>query len=201
VGYRLPKGADVVLQVHYHRTGKEERDRTRLGLYFAQKAVARPHLIMAVPGFFTSIPAGADHYKVTGRIWIDQDITLYSVMPHMHLLGKEIKTTMLLPDGSRQPLVSIKDWDYNWQEFYYLKEPIKVPAGTGFEVEAFYDNSDKNPLNPHRPPQKVWVGEQTTNEMCFVFLGCAAEKPGTYLILPRLSAPKVARSKTGTGSN
>jgi hypothetical protein len=97
-------------------------------------------------------------------------------MPHMHLLGKEIKVTMTLPDGVAKPLIWIKDWDYNWQETYYLKEPMKVPAGTRFDVVAVYDNSENNPLNPNSPPKDVRYGEQTTDEMCFVFLGGTSER-------------------------
>ncbi len=96
---------------------------------------------------------------------------LHSVMPHMHMLGKEIKVTMTPPDGKPTTLVHITDWDYNWQETYFLKQPVKVKAGTKFAVEAYYDNSDKNPSNPFNPPQWVRFGEQTDNEMCFVFLG------------------------------
>src|SRR5262249_45643071 len=116
VGYELPKNADLVLQVHYHRTGKVERDRTRLGLYFAKKPVTRPHRVLPLPGLFTIIPAGKDNYKVEGRIWTGQELTLYSVMPHMHFLGKSIQATMTLPDGTTKQLVWIKEWDYNWQE-------------------------------------------------------------------------------------
>jgi len=186
VGYYLPKGSDIVLQVHYHRTGKIERDRTRIGLYFAKKPVTHRFQTTVITGRFPlfGIPAGKEQYKIEGEMWIDRDITLYTVMPHMHLLGKSIKATMTLPDGASKTLVSITDWDYNWQETYYLKEPIKLPAGTKFAVEAIYDNSEGNTLNPFAPPRNVRFGEQTTNEMCFVFLGCTPDKPGRVLPLP-----------------
>ncbi len=186
VGYLLPKNADVVLQVHYHRTGKVEKDQTKIGLYFAKKPVThqfQPSVISAFP----TIPAGAANHRVHGQMWIDRDITLYTVMPHMHLLGKEIKATMTTPDGQTRDLISIKDWDYNWQETYFLKEPLKVPAGTKFEVTALYDNSEDNPRNPSHPPKWVMYGEQTTNEMCFVFLGATSDKPGR--IRPHFTPP------------
>ena len=96
---------------------------------------------------------------------------MLSVMPHMHLLGKEISVTMTPPGGAVEKLLAIKKWDYNWQEMYFLKEPVRVKEGTKFHVEAYYDNSDKNPLNPFSPPRRVTIGEETTNEMCFVFIG------------------------------
>lgn len=191
VGYYLPKGSDVVVQMHYHRTGKEERDRTRIGFYFAKKPVAQVFQAIVLPGRFIGIPANNDDFKVQGDAWVDQEVTLRTIMPHMHLLGRTIKTTMTLPDGTVKDLVWIKDWDYNWQETYFLKEPIKVPAGTRFHVEAHYDNSSKNPLNPFNPPKNVRFGEQTTDEMCFVFLGATSDKAG------RISTRYVPSKKEG----
>jgi hypothetical protein len=93
----------------------------------------------------------------------------------MHLLGKSIKVTMTPPNGPTTTIVNIPEWDYNWQETYFFKEPIKAPAGTKLSVEAVYDNSTKNPKNPNNPPRAVTLGEQTTNEMCFGFLGATTD--------------------------
>jgi mono/diheme cytochrome c family protein len=170
-GYFLPKGADVVVQLHYHRTGRVEKDRTQIGLYFAKKPVTTRFEGMVIAGRFLAIPKDDERYPVRGAIETLTDCTLYSVMPHMHMLGREIKVTVTPPEGKPFTLVAIKDWDYNWQETYFLKEPIILKAGTRMEVEAFYDNSNKNPNNPFRPARIVWFGEQTDNEMCFIFLG------------------------------
>jgi hypothetical protein len=108
----------------------------------------------------------------------------------MHLLGKEIKATLTPPDGGKPiTLIHIKDWDYNWQESYFFKMPVSVKSGSKLEVEAYFDNSKKNPLNPSNPPKMVTFGEQTTNEMCFVFLGGASDRPGRRLPLT-FTAPK-----------
>jgi len=177
-GWLLPKGADVVVQVHYHRTGRVEKDRTSVGLYFAKKPGTKPFKGMIIPGSFLFIPADDDHFRVKGAIEVMQDCTLYDVMPHMHMLGREIKVTVAPPDGPAATLIAIKDWDYNWQETYFLKEPMALKKGTELSVEAVYDNSDKNPQNPFSPPRWVFPGEQTTNEMCFIFLGAASDEPG-----------------------
>ena len=183
-GWRLPKGADVVVQVHYHRTGRVEKDRTSVGLYFAKKPGTRPFKGLIIPGGFLFIPANNDHYKVHGAIEVMQDCTLYDVMPHMHMLGREIKVTVTPPDGDPLTLIAIKDWDYNWQETYFLKEPLFLKKGTKLSVDAVYDNSDKNPINPFSPPQWVFPGEQTTNEMCFIFIGATSDTPGRILFGP-----------------
>src|SRR5208282_5231335 len=122
----------------YHRDGRAESDRTALGLYFAPRPVARQFKSAVIPGRFLAIPAGNDHYKVTGALPpLLDDIVLHSIMPHMHMLGREIKVTAHPPEGAPVTLIAIKDWDYNWQETYFLKEPIPFKAGTRFEVEAY----------------------------------------------------------------
>ena len=182
--YFLPKGSDVVMQLHYHRNGRLEKDRTQIGLYFAKKPVEKRFQSLVIPGGrggrnpFFIIPKDNDHFRVHGAIEVQQDCELHTIMPHMHMVGKRIAVTMKPPDGQPRTLIAIKDWDYNWQEVYRFKEKVPVKAGTILEVEAVYDNSAKNPNNPNDPPQPVLFGEQTTNEMCFVFLGATAEKPG-----------------------
>src|SRR5262249_19716655 len=156
--------------------------------YFAKKPIDHRMLGMIVPGRFKTdgngtggvsgrfgamgyIPAGDSHFIAKGAITAMEDCTLYTVMPHMHLLGKSVKITMTPPNGKPEVLIDIPEWDYNWQEQYQLKTPIHVKVGTRFEIEALYDNSDKNPNNPSSPPIDVRFGEQTTNEMLFGFLG------------------------------
>ncbi len=183
-GWRLPKGADVVIQVHYHRTGREEKDRSSIGLYFAKKPGTQPFKGLIIPGFFLVIPPGEANYKIHGAIEVMQDCVIHDVMPHMHMLGREIKVTVKPPDGAPTTMIAIKDWDYNWQETYYLKEPMAIKKGTVLSVDAVYDNSDKNPQNPFSPPQFVFPGEQTTNEMCFVFIGATSDESGRILFGP-----------------
>jgi hypothetical protein len=173
-----------VVQVHYHRTGKVEQDQLRLGLYFSKQPVRERLMPIVLAGMFLQIPAGAENHRVRGAIQTNQDITLYQITPHMHLLGRRIRATVTFPDGERRELIAINDWDYNWQETYYFKDPIKVPKGSKFEVEAFYDNSEKNPLNPNSPPRPVRLGEETTDEMCFVFLGATSDQPGRISVSP-----------------
>ena len=100
---------------------------------------------------------------------------MYSAMPHMHLIGKSVVVSMTPPGGKKTTLVGIDAWDYNWQETYWFKEPLKLKAGTKLEIEAVFDNSSKNPNNPRNPPGLVLFGEQTTNEMLFGFFGVTTE--------------------------
>jgi peroxiredoxin len=191
-GMLLPRGSDIVMQLHYHRNGRVEKDRTSIGLYFAKRPVKQEYQGGVLSGgVFFSIPAGAARHPLRGSKWASADFTLHAITPHMHLLGKEIKVTLTPPQGPPETLLWIKDWDYNWQETYFLKRPVRVQAGSRLDVEAVYDNSDKNPNNPFDPPQRVSFGEQTTNEMCFVFLGGVSANRGQRLPLaPRAPARK-----------
>jgi peroxiredoxin len=173
-GMLLPKESDLILQVHYHRTGKPERDRTKVGLHFAKKPVEKPWntgMLWGMSPLLSFIPAGKEGHVEKGSGWLSADATIYSVMPHMHLLGKSVKVTMTPPGGEAKLLLEVKDWDYNWQETYWLAKPLEAEAGTRFDIEAVFDNSDRNPNNPSHPPKPVRYGEQTTNEMLFGFFG------------------------------
>ncbi len=178
VGMKLPRGSDIVLQIHYHRTGKEERDRTRIGLYFAKGEVKSHFFAIPVPGLFLGIPPGTKDYKIDSSIRLTEDVTAHWLVPHMHLLGKDIELLARFPDGKEKSLIKVPQWDFYWQEMYQLKEPLRLPRGTVLRLRATYDNSADNPLNPNNPPLLVFPGEQTTNEMCFVFVGTSSAKPG-----------------------
>ena len=195
-GYLLPKGADVIIQTHYHRNGKAESDRTKIGLYFAKKPVKHPYQTLTISPrnpFFLNIPAGEANHKIGGSVYVQSDCTMYSVMPHMHLIGKSVKITMTPPDGQKLTLVDITDWDYNWQETYWFKKPLNLKAGTKLEIEAIFDNSSKNPNNPSNPPKRVMFGEQTTNEMLFGFCGVTSE--GNKRVRASVSPPKPSANK------
>jgi mono/diheme cytochrome c family protein len=170
IGFRVPKGADLVLQVHYHKSGKPEKDRTKVGLYFAKGAIDKQVRVIPVAKLPLRIPANESNFIVQATLPVLFDATIYSVMPHMHLLGREMKVTAFLPDGTSHPLVHVPDWNFNWQTTYRFKKPMHLPRGSRVEMEARFDNSAGNLANPNNPPRLVTFGEQTTDEMCMAFL-------------------------------
>lgn len=175
--FELKPGATIVLQVHYHKSGKPETDLTRIGLYFAKEKIERTMEIAWMANPIFRIPPGAESHPVAMNYPIPADVTLYSVMPHMHLLGRTMKASVIFPDGTKQPLIFVDDWDFNWQLVYALKQPLKIPAGSKVRIEATYDNSEKNPYNPNRPPKAVTWGEQTTDEMFLLVAAYTLDKP------------------------
>ena len=177
IGRYLPAGADVLLQVHYHKSGKAETDASAVGLYYARSSVdkqLRGAMVTPPRGFFERpklhIPAGDSNYEVTGVDTIEQDAHLLAVTPHMHWLGKDFLLKAIRPDGSALTLIRIDDWTFNWQGAYDFVTPLALPKGTRIEMRAHFDNSAANPENPNTPPKAVSWGEQTTDEMCIGFL-------------------------------
>jgi hypothetical protein len=98
-------------------------------------------------------------------------VHIWFIAPHMHLLGRTMNVKETLADGTEQCLIDINDWSFNWQGQYYYKQPIAAPIGAKFALNATYDNSSNNPLNPNSPPKPVYWGEATTDEMCIAFIG------------------------------
>jgi hypothetical protein len=169
-GILLPKSADIVLQVHYHKDGKPEDDLTRIGLYFAKYPVDKQLDIAATIDPWIRIPAGDHSYIARANLPVLANITVLGVMPHMHLLGHDMTVTAALPDGKKQLLVKVPDWDFNWQTIYMYKDPLHLPKGSSISLVAHYDNSTDNARNPNIPPKLVTWGEQTTDEMCIAFV-------------------------------
>ena len=187
LGRYLPANADVLMQVHYHKDGKIETDRTSIGLYFSKAPVDKlvrgamvtpprktqygpldPRNLFSRPDL--RIPAGETNHEVTGSLVVKDDVHLTAVVPHMHWIGKDFLLKAIRPDGSTVTLIRVDQWDFNWQGTYDFAIPVALPNGTRVEMLAHFDNSAANPNNPSTPPREVRWGEQTTDEMCIGFL-------------------------------
>src|SRR5207248_3238294 len=130
VGVPLQKGSDILVQVHYHPSGKPETDQSTLAVYFHKSAAAQLLVPVPLTNFKLAIPAGAERHRVTASFTMPVDVKVVGVQPHMHFLGREIKVEAVLPDGQRQPLIWIKDWNFNWQDRYLYREMVALPKGT-----------------------------------------------------------------------
>lgn len=171
----LPSKARLVVQVHYHPSGKAEEDQTEIGIYFNKEKVTRVVRVIPVmpfggPWSGMRLPAGDDNAEVRCTITLPRDGMALNVTPHMHLLGKDMALTATLPDGEVLPLLKLRRWDFNWQESYQYREPVRLPKGTKLDLVAHFDNSASNPANPNHPPKDVHWGENTVDEMCIAFL-------------------------------
>jgi hypothetical protein len=170
IANRLPKGSDFVLQVHFHLTGKTEIEKPTIGIYFAKAPPTKIAASLDLPALFgfgagLDIPAGANTYTIADSFTLPGDVAVFGAYAHAHYLGKEMRVTATLPDGSAKSLFRVPQWNFNWQEVYRFKEPVKLPAGTRIDATIVYDNSAANPRNPNSPPAEVKWGMESTDEM------------------------------------
>lgn len=165
VALPLRKSADLVLQIHYHRTGAAEQDRSRLALYFSPDAPTRQLFDIALASRQIDIAPGDRTYRVRDGITLPVAVDLVGIIPHAHYVARQMRGWAVHPNGRRQILLEILDWDFNWQQNYRYVKPIRLPAETRLEMEFVYDNSSRNPRNPSRPPKRVRWGPETADEM------------------------------------
>jgi hypothetical protein len=194
----IKKGSDLVIQMHYHPSGKTETDQARVGIYFAKNPPKK--MVTGIPMIqrHLNIPAGEKRYQVTASFTVPIDVQAIGITPHMHLLGREMKVTAYLPDTTLQPMIWIKDWNFNWQDQYLYSKPVRLPKGTRLVMEAYYDNSSDNPRNPNNPPKPVMWGEQTTDEMAFCPIQIIAEnQEEVRLLWPAILRQLIINGRSG----
>lgn len=158
------KGSKLVLQVHYHPSGKVEKDRSKVGLVFCKRPPENEMYTLSVVNMNFTVPARERDYEVRAEAKFLQDVHVYSLQPHMHLRGKDMTFTLVYPDGREQILLSVPKFDFGLQFWYELAEPLAIPKGSVVKVLAHFDNSANNKLNPD-PNVDVRRGLQTTDEM------------------------------------
>ncbi len=174
---KLPKGAEIVLQMHYTPTGTEQTDKSSIGLIFAKKPPENEIRTRAITQQLFMIPPNAGDHKVVSATTFAKDAVLYSLFPHMHLRGKSFSFEAIYPDKRREVLLNVPHYDFGWQSNYILEKPLRLPAGTRIECTAKFDNSPKNPNNPN-PKAYVFWGEQTWEEMMIGFVDYAIVESG-----------------------
>ena len=161
---RIPKGAELVFQVHYAASGKAAVDRSMVGLILADGPPTRE--IRA--GQFTNpafeLPAGSADERVDTMIEFTEDAEIFALFPHTHVRGKRWEYRLTYPDGRSERVLSVPNYDFDWQTYYVMEEPLVVPKGARLEASAWYDNSAANRSNPD-PTMSVRWGEQTWEEM------------------------------------
>jgi len=189
----IPKGSDLVFNMHYTSVGKAATDRSRVGLVFAKSPPKLRYFMHNGPtGSNLAIPAGATNAEVVSEMTAQVDAQLVYLQPHMHLRGKDYEIRLVFPNGKTETVFKAK-WDFNWQIGYDLAQPIALPKGTRIIGLAHYDNSANNKFNPD-PKQLVVWGDQNWEEMQNCFLGILIDpkidptsvfKPSGPSLLPR----------------
>lgn len=167
-GVFLSKNSTLTAQIHYTPTGKPESDVTQIGLYFSPQVPEKEFYSLATAHVNFVIPPLGKEVKIEASDTITKDIVLHTVVPHMHYRGKSIRFLVVFPDGTAQTIVSIADYNFNWQRVYQLTNPLSLPKGTVIKVEGIFDNTYQNPFNPD-PLKQIRFGLQSTDEMLIGF--------------------------------
>lgn len=173
---RLPKGCKLRLEMHYTPNGTAMKDRTSVGLTFADKPPKFEMFMNEFANMNISLPPHDPHYRAEATLRFRDDARLLSFVPHMHWRGKDYRYEVIFPDGKRQTVLSVPRWDFNWQNVYRLEEPLKLPKGSKLYSVAHWDNSRNNPQNPG-PEKKVRFGLQTWDEMMVGWVCYVYERP------------------------
>jgi hypothetical protein len=182
VGVKIEPGMKMVVQVHYHPTGKVERDQSRLGFHFAKEPPARRYLEVQVPPHFgqlsaLDVPAGSDAYTLNESFTLPVDVDAFSTFAHAHYIGKAFALKAHLPSGETKTLLKISNYDFAWQELYNFRDPVRLPKGTRIETSIRWDNRAENPLNPYSPPKDIQWGLFSEDEMGSIILDVVVVKP------------------------
>jgi len=169
-GKKLFPGTDFIFNMHYSPSPIIVSDSSSIHIQFAEKPAEREVVTLTLKEDNISnlpfvIKANTSPIFYLRSAMIEEDVSLISIMPHMHLLGKRFKAFAVTPGGDLIPLVNIPDWDFNWQMTYTFKNFIYVPKGSVIYAEAQYDNTQQNPRNPTHPPKDVGYGWGTKDEM------------------------------------
>lgn len=178
-GYRLPHntavsleaGTALVLQVHYSPAGDPGgSDQSSVSFDLADADEDRQSAFF-VPFVDTrlEIPPGAEAHEEGVTFTLDYGINLqfFGGGPHLHRLGSSISVHLRKPDQEEfDCIMEIPRWDFNYQEIYFLKDPVVIEDGDEVSLRCVYDNSD---TNPYSTGDYVYWGDATNDEMCLIY--------------------------------
>jgi hypothetical protein len=165
-GVFIPAGSAVQLSLHYTTFGKEVVDRTRIGLYFAETEPKYKYSTFSLShgGSNIRIPPRDSNHKMSASHVFEDEIVLHGLRPHMHYRGKNMRMSVIYPNGTSEDILNVPNYSFAWQPTYRLNEPMLLPAGSRVMIEGAFDNSQYNLGNPD-PEAVVKGGAQSWDEM------------------------------------
>ena len=165
----IKAGSDLVLEIHYTTNGAAATDHgSKFGLVFARVAPKERVLTLSATNGTFKIPPGDPNYKVDSEFQLGTTVKLAGLHPHMHGRGKDFEYRIVYPNGETQTLLRVPRYNWHWQLWYNLAEPIVLPKGAKIECTAHFDNSPNNPDNAD-PTKEVSWGDQSWDEMMVGF--------------------------------
>ncbi|HWY47765.1 MAG TPA: cytochrome c [Bryobacteraceae bacterium] len=197
----IPKGSDVVFEIHYTAIGKAVDDKTKVGLVLAKGPhTTRYYMSYGPQAMNLVIPAANGNAEVVSQVTVGEEAKLVYAQPHMHLRGKDFEVRAIYPTGESETLLKAK-WDFNWQLGYNFAQPVVLPRGTRVIAISHFDNSPNNPFNPD-PTKEIRWGLQNWEEMSNCFMGLIIDaktdpkkvflRSGPSLLPPTAPGPTLA---------
>lgn len=187
-GYKISKEAAFYLNdIHYGPSALDVFDSSYFRLYFDSKPPERPvaefqigtlGLVPVTPKLVVK-PNTVETFHI--QFTVPLDISVLSLVPHMHLIGKEYLAYAIKPSGDTIKLIHIPRWDFRWQYFYLPPKMLYIPRGSVIYVKGVYDNTANNPNNPFNPPREIAEKNgsmKTTDEMFQLIITYVPYKKG-----------------------
>jgi hypothetical protein len=165
-GVYLAPGGHFTFQMHYTPIGKMVVDNSKMGLYLSEEPPENflRHMVVVSPDL--NIPPNTPDHEEAAYYDFHDDVVIHTLFPHSHYRGRSSSFEVRYPDGRLETVLSVPDYDFNWQRGYNPVEPLQLPAGSRLIHRTVYDNSAQNPSNPD-PHQTIHWGLQSWEEMLY----------------------------------
>lgn len=173
VGLQMQGGVPLILEFHYFDPGTLEPGAADQSGYEFRTAdtVETPAYPYVWGPTDLAIPAGeAAHTRSTAADFgTAYDYTLYTMWPHMHVLGDGFDVRVTNRDTSEDCLVTSDGYSFDNQYVYAFDEPYVARGGSTVEYTCVWNNTESNPDQIHETPQDVYYGPGSEDEMCFFY--------------------------------
>ena len=177
IGRTIPANSDIIVQVHYAPLLTDQEDLSSINIFFKEQNIGREIEQVIFDYWQFALPPNQET-TITRTLYIPESVSLVNILPHCHLLGKSWEIYATTADEEIIPIISIPNWDFDWQSFYYPEYLLKIPGGSTITATCVYDNTSSNPNNPNNPPQWVYPGDGTNDEMFFIPIEYLIYEPG-----------------------
>lgn len=205
-GIEIPPGTDLVIEIHYGPGGIGMTDSTFMNLQFVKDAPTirpvkvgwiltdSPPVLLDGPLVIPANEVVTFHQRSAP---LQNDMSLISICPHMHYLGKSYKVWAETPQGDTIRLIDIPQWDFHWQKYYTYQQIQKIPAGSTLNSVGVYDNTSANHDNPFSPPQTATSGPTTLDEMflCYFIFADYQEGDEDIILDPNFNPTSIKELK------
>ena len=177
IGRTIPENSDILVQVHYAPLLTDQEDLSSINIFYKEEDIER-EIEQYIFDYWEFVLPPNQVTTITRNLYIENDISMVNILPHCHLLGQSWEIYATTMQNDTIPIIRIPEWDFDWQSFYYPEYLLKIPGGSTLTATCTYDNTINNPDNPNNPPQWVYPGDGTNDEMFFIPIEYLEYQPG-----------------------